>query len=98
MTDYLHVSDEAMRAWLPTCENLARQFVGRFNAEFDDLVQEGWEFCFRSLRQGIPPHRPHIRHRMLNWCRYLDKLDRGDTAGFTELDYDEEDMEIVYEG
>lgn len=82
------ITDLQMQDWLPRCESVARPLVGLGNAEFDDLVQEGWIFCWLSLRQGIRPRTEHIRHRMLNWCRYLQKLDRGDPIPY-EWAFDE---------
>jgi DNA-directed RNA polymerase specialized sigma24 family protein len=58
-------------------ESLARKFVGRHTAEFDDLVQEGLLNVWQSLQRGVVPKATIIEDRMKNWTRHLGYL-RGE--------------------
>jgi DNA-directed RNA polymerase specialized sigma24 family protein len=52
-------------------ESLARKFVGRNGAEFDDLVQEGLIDVWTALTKGLTPSAAVISGRMANWVRLL---------------------------
>lgn len=52
-------------------ESLAPKFVGRNQAEFDDLVQEGLIFVWQTLQKGVTPKAGLIELRMLDWVRLL---------------------------
>ena len=52
-------------------ESLAHKFVGRNDAEFDDLVQEGLIFVWETLTKGLRPSAELIEGRMSNWVRLL---------------------------
>lgn len=52
-------------------ESLARRLVGRNDAEFDDLVQEGLIIVWQSLERGIAPSAAVIEGRMTDWVRLL---------------------------
>lgn len=53
-------------------ESLTRPYVGRFDAEFDDLYQEGMEKVFEALRKGQLPAKQHIQNGMRDWVRTLE--------------------------
>lgn len=72
-------------------ESLARKYVGRNGAEFDDLVQEGLINVWQTLERGITPSTEIVGHRMENWVRLL-----GSQSGRT-LVYDEEGRPVQYE-
>lgn len=57
--------------YLGLVESLARKFVGRNAAEYDDLVQEGLIHVWRSLKRGINPAAAQIENRMNDWTRLL---------------------------
>lgn len=52
-------------------ESLAHKLVGRNEAEFDDLVQEGLIIVWQSLERGVTPSAAVIEGRMTNWVRLL---------------------------
>lgn len=52
-------------------ESLAQKHVGRNEAEFDDLVQEGLIDVWQTLARGITPKADLIERRMLDWVRLL---------------------------
>lgn len=52
-------------------ESLARKFVGRNEAEFDDLVQEGLIDVWQALERGVTPAAHLIEGRMDNYVRWL---------------------------
>lgn len=52
--------------------NLTRPYVGRFDAEFDDLYQEGMEKVFEALSKGQLPAKRHIQNGMRDWVRTLE--------------------------
>lgn len=52
-------------------ESLAQKLVGRNDAEFDDLVQEGLIDVWQTLERGIVPKADLIERRMLDWVRLL---------------------------
>lgn len=58
-------------AYADLVESLARKFVGRNGAEFDDLVQEGLVNVWQSLERGVTPTAEIIDGRMQNWTRLL---------------------------
>jgi Sigma-70 region 2 len=64
----------AVAAYKETVEKLARPFVGRNNAEEDDLVQEGLIFVWQSLERGVCPSGEMIQNRMKDWASYLGYL------------------------
>ena len=53
-------------------ESLARKFVGRKGAEFDDLVQEGLINVWQTLERGVTPSIDIIEKRMLSWIKFID--------------------------
>ena len=59
-------------------ESLAHKFVGRNDAEYDDLVQEGFISVWLALEKGVTPAAHLIEARMLDWVRLLGaQLGRG---------------------
>lgn len=52
-------------------ESLARKFVGRNGAEFDDLVQEGLISAWQALCRGVTPSPLVIEYRMRDWTTWL---------------------------
>ncbi len=65
------VSDDQVRAYKTHVERLAREFVGRYGAEKDDLIQEGLIAVWSSLQDGQPPSTEYIRLAMRGWCTTL---------------------------
>ena len=65
------VASSQVAEYLPLVERLARPFVGRSGAEFDDLVQEGLIDVWRSLRNDQLPAARFITARMARWCAWL---------------------------
>lgn len=52
--------------------SLTRRYIGRHDAEFDDLFQEGREKVFEALRKGELPAKTHIENGMRDWVRTLE--------------------------
>lgn len=67
----LLVASSEVAEYLPLVERLARPYVGRSGAEYDDLVQEGLIDVWRTLRVGRRPSAEFIAARMRRWCAYL---------------------------
>jgi DNA-directed RNA polymerase specialized sigma24 family protein len=63
------VSDAEMASYLPRVERQARRFAGLSGAEFDDLVQEGWEKVFLLLREDLEVSNTAIKNVMRDWLR-----------------------------
>lgn len=68
------VTDAQVASYEAACEALARRFVGRNEAEFDDLVQEGRILVWLSLQRGIKPSSEMIANRMEDYVRWLGTL------------------------
>lgn len=68
-------------------ESLARKYVGREGAEFDDLVQEGLINVWQTLERGVTPAAHIIEKRMLSWVELLAGQNgkRGNPAGYDVL-------------
>ena len=79
------VSNEAVEAYRDHVEALARNFVGLGNAEFDDLVQEGLIAVWQAQSRGLRPSNAVIRGRMLDWVRYLRRLQSNDAIAYELL-------------
>jgi DNA-directed RNA polymerase specialized sigma24 family protein len=80
--------DERIRAYLPLIESLARKFVGRNGAEYDDLVQEGMVMVWQTLERGITPAVALIEARMHDWARLLGtQTGRGRGASGEAIEY-----------
>ena len=69
------VTDAQVASYEAACEALAKRFVGRNNAELDDLVQEGRILVWLSLARGIKPSTQMIENRMEDYVRWLGMLD-----------------------
>ena len=78
----MSVTSEEVAAYKQLVEKLARKQVGRAQAEFDDLVQEGLLAVFLSLRRGIRPSAEIIENRQRDWVRYLNRLSRLETVSY----------------
>lgn len=63
--------DDEVAGYRGLVESLAPRFVGRNQAEFDDLVQEGLINVWETLEKGVTPKAEIIELRMLNWVRLL---------------------------
>jgi hypothetical protein len=66
-------------------EYLARQYVGFARAEFDDLAQEGRIAVWQSLARGLRPSTAVIEGRMIDWVRYLQRLERNDAIAYERI-------------
>ena len=63
--------DDQVATYRGLIESLARKFVGRNGAEFDDLVQEGLLSLWQAMGRKIPPSADVIENRMRNYVRLL---------------------------
>lgn len=71
-------------------ESLAQRFVGRNQAEFDDLVQEGLIFVWQTLEKGLKPAAGQIENTMRWWVRHLGyQIGRGIRRDGEEFEYAE---------
>jgi DNA-directed RNA polymerase specialized sigma24 family protein len=71
-------------------ESLARKFVGRNQAEYDDLVQEGLINVWQTLERGVTPSAALIEARMLDWVRLLgSQTGRGRKRNGDPIEYAE---------
>lgn len=66
-------------------EYLAKRLVGFANAEFDDLAQEGLIAVWQSLARGLRPSTGVIEGRMIDWVRYLQRLERNDAIAYERI-------------
>ena len=84
-SNLLAVADIQVAAYSGLVKHLAHKLAGYSGAEFDDLRQEGLVAVFLSLRAGALPSERVIRGRMLNWCRYLRRLENNDAIAYEKL-------------
>lgn len=66
------VSSSAVAPYSELVASLTRPYIGRFDAEFDDLYQEGMEKVFEALSKSQLPAKQHIQNGMRNWVRTLE--------------------------
>jgi DNA-directed RNA polymerase specialized sigma24 family protein len=78
----MSVTSEDVAAYTQLVEKLARKHIGRAQAEFDDLVQEGYIAVFLSLKRGIHPSAEIIENRQRDYVRYLNRLSRLEAASY----------------
>lgn len=69
---YAAINNE-LAALLPRVERIALRY--RRQADFDDLVQEGWIACWQALEKGVHPTNDIIEGRMKNWLSYVRRQD-----------------------
>lgn len=74
--------------------SLTRRYIGRHDAEFDDLFQEGREKVFEALSKGQLPSKTHIENGMRDWVRTLEYQTRY--RRMRDISY-EEYMELLLE-
>lgn len=79
------VTSEDVAAYQDHVRSLSRRFVGYFGAEFDDLAQEGDIAVWQTLRRGLRPSTQVIEGRMIDWLRYLRRLQHNDAVGYDLL-------------
>lgn len=80
----MSVSNERVQMFEPMVRALARKYVGRNGAEYDDLVQEGLIDVWLTLRAGKFPSPKYIQMRMSRYCTFLAKhqhLSYDETVG-----------------
>lgn len=58
-------------------ESLARKYVGRNRAEYDDLVQEGLISVWQALERGVTPAAEIVAGRMQSYVEWLGAAKRG---------------------
>lgn len=51
----------------------------------DDLVQEGMINVWERLRRDTFPLPEFIKLRMLDWIRFLHRLERGDSTSYESV-------------
>ena len=66
------VTSSAIEQYDGLVASLTYRFIGRHDAEFDDLFQEGREKVFEALRKGELPSKRHIENGMRDWVRTLE--------------------------
>lgn len=66
------VTSAQVEPYTELVENLTRPYIGRFDAEFDDLFQEGMEKVFEALAKGELPAKRHIQNGMRDWVRTME--------------------------
>lgn len=66
------VTSAQVASYSDLVSDLTRPYIGRFDAEYDDLYQEGMEKVFEALRKGQLPAKEHIKHGMRDWIRTLE--------------------------
>lgn len=69
---YAAINNE-LAALRPRVERLAIRYSRQ--ADFDDLVQEGWIACWQALEKGVHPTNEIIEGRMKNWLSYVRRQD-----------------------
>lgn len=79
------ILNDKVAAYRPHVEYLARKYVGFAQAEFDDLAQEGLIAVWQSLTRGIQPRMSVVENRMIDWVRYLNRLQRGDAIAYERI-------------
>lgn len=79
------VTDEAVAAYLPLVERLARNFTGYSGAEYDDLRQEGMIAVWQTLGRGLRPSITVVGGRMLDWADFLLRLKRNDAVAYEKI-------------
>lgn len=79
------VTDTQVAAYAGLVDSLSRKLSGYGDAEYDDLYQEGNIAVFLALRAGRLPSKVVVRGRMLNWCRYLRRLQNNDAIAYDEM-------------
>lgn len=82
---YRDVADSELAAYQPLVKNLARKYVGRQGAEWDDLVQEGMISVWEALRRDNIPSAEVVQYAMLQWVRFLRRLAKGDNLATGQL-------------
>ena len=63
-----------------TVNTVARRYAGRGGAEYDDLVQEGWESVCVYLAEGSHPTDESIERWVRSYLRQQQRLQKGDTT------------------
>lgn len=66
------VTSAQVEPYMELVTNLTRPYIGRFDAEFDDLFQEGMEKVFEALAKGELPAKRHIQNGMRDWVRKME--------------------------
>lgn len=66
------VASEQVAPYVELVERLARPYVGRFDSESDDLVQEGLIKVFQALAKKQLPSKQHIINGMRDWVRTME--------------------------
>lgn len=79
------VTSEAVAAYSNVVKRLATRYVGIANAEYDDLYQEGLISVWQALGRGLSPSLGVIEGRMVDWTRFLRRLENGDSIAYTQL-------------
>lgn len=80
---YRDVADSELVAYQPLVKSLAKKYVGRSGAEWDDLYQEGMISVWEALRRKNIPSSEVVTYAMLQWVRFLRRLTKGDHASTT---------------
>lgn len=86
------VTSEAVAAYTNVVKRVATRYVGVANAEYDDLYQEGLISVWQALGRGLRPSAGVIEGRMIDWIRFLRRIQNGDSIAYSKLlpieDYD----------
>jgi len=76
---YRVVASSEVATYQHLVRNLARKFVHRAGAEYDDLVQEGLISVWEALRRDNRPSAEVVEYAMRQWVRFLQRVQRGDS-------------------
>jgi DNA-directed RNA polymerase specialized sigma24 family protein len=63
-----------------TVNSVAKRYIGRSGAEFDDLIQSGWECVCAKLQESLTPSEEDIERWVRSYIRELDRLHKGDSS------------------
>lgn len=80
-----HVTSADVAAYEGWIEHLARPYIGRQDAELDDLMQEGRIAVWQTLQKGIRPSAGVVQGRMSNWVRLLARQRRNEAVSYFTL-------------
>jgi len=77
--------EERLAAYQTHVRYVARRYVGFADAEFDDLAQEGMIAVWQSLARGLTPSMSVVENRMVDWVRFLNRLQRNDAIAYERI-------------
>ena len=76
------VTSNQVAEYLPLVERYAHRLTGFAGSEFDDLRQEGMIAVWQTLKRGLHPSAQVIGGRMIDWVRFLRRLEHNDGVAY----------------